>query len=102
MFVLFFRWRLHPDRREQFMQAWPKVTRALLGQGSHGSVLFDGPEGTVCAIARWPDRATRDASSARAVVPEAWSRMRDAIAEELAAYELTDIINLWAPFPPPQ
>lgn len=82
------------------MRAWPEVTQALLDRGSHGSVLFDGPDDTVCAIARWPDRPTRDAARAQSTAPEAWREMRDAIAEELAAHELTERINLWRPFPP--
>lgn len=98
MLAYFFQWRLRPGLEAQFQAAWAAVTRDLLTQGSHGSALFDGPDGTVCAIARWPDTATRQAASATA--EDARRRMQEAVAETLQALPLTERLNLWAPFPP--
>jgi len=97
MLVYFFQWRLKPGLETQFEQAWAEVTRELLTQGSHGSALFDAPDGTVCGIARWPDLATRQAASARD--EDARRRMNEAIEETLQAVPLSERLNLWAPFP---
>lgn len=97
MLVYFFQWRLRPGLESQFQDAWAEVTRDLLAQGSHGSALFDGPDGTVCALARWPDRATRQAATARD--DDARRRMHEAIAETLQTLPLDERLNLWAAFP---
>ena len=95
MLTVFFQWRLHPGHEVWFRQSWEQVTRLLLDRGSLGSALFAGPEGTLCAIARWPDRATRDAAMRDFDRPELSATMRSAIAETLATIDMDEEINLW-------
>lgn len=99
MIVLLYRWRIKAGRMAAFQSAWTEVTEALARQGSHGSTLFDGSDGTVVAIARWPDRATRERSSLAGVAPEAIARMADAIAEKIEESVLDPVVERWADYP---
>lgn len=81
---------------EQFEKAWSGITAVLKKQGALGSALFDGPDGTIFAIARWPDIETRQASSARKADPELYALMIDAIAEELQEQVITEKLNFWS------
>ena len=95
MTVLLYQWRLVPGKEDQFVAAWSAITKVLKQQGSMGSALFDGPDGTVFAIARWPDLATRQSSSARLADPENYALMIEAIAEELQEQILEEKVNFW-------
>ena len=96
MIAILYQWRLVPGLEDQFEQAWSAITALLKEQGALGSALFDGPGNTVFAIARWPDLATRQASSARRADPELYALMIEAIAEELQEHVLDERLNFWA------
>jgi hypothetical protein len=96
MIAIIYQWRLHAGMEAQFEVAWSAVTALLKQQGSLGSALFDGPDGTVFAIARWPDLETRQASSARKANSELYAKMTDAIAEELQEHVIAEKLNFWS------
>lgn len=96
-YAVLLRWRLKPGRYEAFAQAWEAVTLAMLAEDSLGSTLFEAADGTVHALARWPDKATRERAFADHVVATARKIMADAIEEALPEVELTERINLWVP-----
>lgn len=96
MIAILYQWRLVPGKETQFATAWTIITAELKKQGSLGSALFDGPDGTVFAIARWPDLETRQASSARKADPDNYALMIEAIAEELQEYILDERLNFWS------
>jgi hypothetical protein len=95
MIAMLYQWRLVSGKEEQFSKAWAIVTARLKEQGSFGSALFAGPDGTVFAIARWPDLETRQASSAKRADPENYALMIAAIAEELQEHVLDQRLNFW-------
>ncbi len=95
MIAILFQWRLVPGKEQQFVDAWTMITAQLKLQGSLGSALFDGADGSVFAIARWPDLATRQASSAKRADPENYNLMIEAIAEELQKVILDERLNFW-------
>ena len=95
MIAIYYRWTLVPGREEQFVEAWTAVTEHLKRQGSLGSSLFKSADGSVVAIARWPDLATRQASSARRADPDLYRRMIDAIAVEHEERVLDQQIDMW-------
>ena len=95
MIAIVYQWRLKPGLETQFEGAWSAITELLKQQGSLGSALFDGPDNSVFAIARWPDLETRQASSARKADPEHYALMIDAIAEELQEHVITEKLNFW-------
>ena len=67
------------------------------GCGSGGSALFRADDGTYVAIARWPDRETRDRCAVSD--PDAAAAMRDCIETRFPEERLTAVEDLWAPFP---
>lgn len=103
MFVAIYRWRLHPEREQDFVSNWHRITRLGLAAGSGGSSLFKDAQGNWVAIARWPSRAARErffeqleASDAE---PEMAERARLAVIERLPAEELESVLDGWASFP---
>ncbi len=95
MIAVLYQWRLVPGKEAQFADAWTIITAQLKLQGALGSALFDGPDGTVFAIARWPDIETRQASSANRADPANYQLMIEAIAEEYQEHILHERLNFW-------
>lgn len=84
MFVVLYRWRLHPGAEEGFIQSWSKVTELLKARGSLGSRLHRGSDGLWYGYAQWPSADARAAAfAAGSVDPVAMTRMGEAIAESL-------------------
>lgn len=99
MFVVIYRWRLKPDFEDQFGRDWRDATiEAREKYGSGGSSLFRAEDGTYVAIARWPDRESRERFFARRDrTPALSERMAAAIEETFPALELETVHDLWAP-----
>ena len=95
MIATFFEWRVEPGREEHFRQSWAEVTRRLHAHGSKGSTLFQSADGNFCALARWPDRVTRDAAFAAETGNDASVRLRDLIGETIQRFDLDELDNLW-------
>ncbi len=96
-YAVLLRWRLKPGRYDDFVEAWEAVTLAMLAEDSLGSSLFEGADGIVYALARWPDKATREHAYADHAVTVARAAMADAIEETLPSLDLTERVNLWVP-----
>jgi len=94
-YAILLHWRLKPGREADFEEAWEAVTIAMLGQKSLGSALFEAPDGTVYALARWPDRAARERAYSDVTIAGARAVMADAIAETLPSVELVEGMNHW-------
>ncbi len=92
-----FRWRVGDERRTAFEADWRIVTEALLEHGSLGSALFDACDGMLCALARWPDRATRDRAFATLADDPRVAAMRRHAVEPLERRDMTLIADLWQP-----
>lgn len=92
-----FEWQVREGHEAQFEASWAAVTRMLHGHGSHGSSLFINEEGHYCAIALWPDRATRDAAFAPFIAKptDDHARMREAIGKEIRRMDLDCVSDLW-------
>ncbi|GAC1657445.1 MAG: hypothetical protein NVS4B3_23980 [Gemmatimonadaceae bacterium] len=98
MFIAIYRWRLKRGREHEFEQAWARMTTLIRQEcGSGGSALFRSDDGTYVAIARWPDRESRD----RCVAADeaALTSMRDCIEYRLEEERLTAVNVLWSPLP---
>ena len=94
-YAILFHWRLKPGREADFTQAWEEATLALREQGSLGSTLFEASDGSVYALARWPDKAARDAAAGGDALAHPRAAMADAIAESFPPVELAERINHW-------
>lgn len=92
--VVLYRWRLHPEREDSFIDAWSRVTELLRSHcGSLGSRLHRGSDGLWYGYAQWPDAATKQQAFARPVDPAAGAQMRAAIAETLPEVVLSPIAD---------
>lgn len=92
-FVVLYRWRLHPGKEEQFVQAWSRISeRLLVDRGSLGSRLHRGDDGLWYGYAQWPSSEARANAFAQiSVDADAGARMRDAITENLPEIILESI-----------
>ena len=94
MFVAIYRWRVRPEREADFVAAWERVTRAIHAScGSGGSALFRDDDGTFVAVARWPDRETRDRCEASGA--DDLAIMRACIEESFPERRLECVSDLW-------
>ncbi len=95
MFATFFQWTIHAGREEDFLQIWNEGTELLLRHGSLGSALFKGTDGKYSALARWPDRETRDAAFDAVRDADVFTRMRECVAETNRWDDVEQLSNLW-------
>ena len=94
-FATFFQWTVHSGRDAEFVEIWNEGTALLVAEGSLGSALFRGQDGRFSALARWPDRATRDAGFARVADHEVFVRMRECVSETNRCDDTDEVSNLW-------
>lgn len=93
-FVVLYRWRLHPGKEQQFIQAWSVVSDLLQQRGSLGSRLHRGPEDTWYSYAQWPSESAREqAFSLPSVDADAMAKMCEAIAESLPELVLEPVVD---------
>ena len=85
MVVYLYRWKLNPEKEEQFKIAWSYVTEQLREKsGSLGSRLHLGDDGLWYGYAQWPSIEQRDKSNLNHnEILEAYRLMKDATIEML-------------------
>jgi heme-degrading monooxygenase HmoA len=102
MFVAIYRWRLYPEREQDFIANWHRITQLGLAAGSGGSSLFKDADGCWVALARWASREAREHFFQRMEGGDADPGMRErtqlAIIERLPAQELESVLDCWASF----
>ena len=99
-FAVLYRWRLHPGKEEQFIEAWARVSERLLQErGSLGSRLHRGPDGIWYSYAQWPSSDARVvlAFTLPPIDATARERMRDAIAESFPELVLESVADYMVP-----
>lgn len=94
-FVVIYRWRLHPDKEQQFVEVWSRNTPLIIERcGGQGSRLHKGEDGIWLAYAQWPDKATWQASYS---VPnwdaEGGRLMQEAVIESLPRIYLNPVAD---------
>lgn len=85
MIIYLYRWRIYPEKEEQFKKAWSYVTEQLREKsGSLGSRLHLGDDGLWYGYAQWPSVEIREASNLKTdEIIEARRLMKDATMEML-------------------
>ena len=102
VFVVLYRWRLHPGAEASFIEAWSRVTKLLRERaGSLGSRLHRGDDGLWYGYAQWPSAETRRRAFAQPVDPAAQAQMRAAIAETLPEVLLEPVSDFLLPLNEP-
>jgi hypothetical protein len=95
MFATYFEWTVRPGCEDEFLEIWHQGTLLLRSEGSLGSALFKGEDGHFRAIARWPDRLTRDAAFARTAEADVFVRMRACVESTVHRDDIAEVDNLW-------
>ncbi len=99
MFVVIYRWRLHPELEQDFIANWQQITELGVAVGSGGSSLFKDADGCWVAIARWPSCDARERAFAgltsESLDPAMRERASQAVIERLPDQELESVLDLW-------
>ena len=95
IFIVLYRWRLHPGMESSFIAAWSRVTELLRAErGSLGSRLHQGSDGLWYSYAQWPSaKAREDAFTPGSVDPSAAAAMEAAIAERFPEIALESVAD---------
>ncbi|MFZ4713847.1 MAG: antibiotic biosynthesis monooxygenase [Bacteriovoracaceae bacterium] len=93
MIIYLYRWKLIPEKEDQFIEAWSYVTEQLREKcGSLGSRLHRGDDGLWYGYAQWPSAEQREKADLKhAEILEARRLMKDAIAESFQEIVLTPV-----------
>lgn len=94
-FAVLYRWRLKPEKEDQFVQAWSVTSHLLLTErGSLGSRLHRGDDGIWYSYAQWPSvEARKEAFDLGPIDAGARDLMREAIEEELPEIVLESVAD---------
>jgi heme-degrading monooxygenase HmoA len=95
MFIVLYRWRLHPGVEASFVTAWSRISEILRDErGSLGSRLHKGNDGLWYSYAQWPSAKAREEAFALGSVDSALSAaMEAAIAERFPEIVLESVAD---------
>jgi len=97
MFVASYHFEVHPNKNEEFEEAWKEVTQLIyLHCGSLGSRLYKSGKHSYFGIAQWPNKETWETGNIEAHDNLQWrAKMRECCVkiEHLAELEL--VHDLW-------
>ena len=85
MFIVIYRWRLHPGREQEFRAAWEELSAQYVQlRGQRDAKLVEGADGVWVGKAVWADRDDYILALERGVTdPRIANRMNAAVAERL-------------------
>jgi hypothetical protein len=93
-YAVIYRWRIRPEKEEQFIQDWSRVTLFYVkSHGALGARLHRGPDDIWYAYAQWPDLETRNRAFAEAGEPESHAHINDAIIETFPEIVLSPVAD---------
>lgn len=89
MFIALYRWRIKPEKEEQFIEAWSEITAYYRENfDSLGSRLHRGSDGIFYAYAQWKSAEQREKAFENAPESEARTKMKEAIDESFPEIRL--------------
>jgi len=98
-FAVIYRWKVIPQREDDFVAAWETLTVAIRDQrGGRGSRLHRDDDGVWTAYAQWPDReAWKKAQTLDSADPAATATLRETVAESFPPILLEPVRSLLVP-----
>ncbi|MEP6903111.1 MAG: antibiotic biosynthesis monooxygenase [Actinomycetota bacterium] len=95
MFAVIYRWRVKPEKEQQFIEAWTEITKYYLTTfGALGSRLHRGSDGIFYAYAQWKFAENRTEAFQNAPKFEAGIKLKEAIIEILPEIRLEPLSDL--------
>ncbi len=85
MFIIIYRWRIHPGRDEEFRAAWEELSQQYMQlRGQLDAKLTQRDDGVWVGKATWPDRESYFLAHERGVPdPAVANRMNSLVTERL-------------------
>lgn len=94
MFIIVYRWRVKPEKEQQFIESWAEITAYYRENcDSLGSRLHRGNDGLFYAYAQWKSAEDREKAFANPLNSKAVEKMREAIAESFPELILENIAD---------
>ena len=95
MIAILYRWRINPEKEQQFIESWSNVTEFLrTNRGSLGSRLHRGNDRLFYGYAQWKSDADRQkAFQDSTEITDSIEKMRDAIEESFPEIRLKPIAD---------
>lgn len=82
MFIVLYRWRIKPEKEQQFIEGWSEVTEYFRQNwDSLGSRLHRGSDGLFYGYAQWKSSEDRENAFENAAQLDGSNKMSDAIEE---------------------
>ncbi|MEK7725259.1 MAG: antibiotic biosynthesis monooxygenase [Acidobacteriota bacterium] len=82
MFIVLYRWRIKPEKENQFIEGWAEVTAYFRENwDSLGSRLHRGNDDLFYAYAQWKSESDRENAFEKAVKLKGSAKMTEAIEE---------------------
>lgn len=82
MFIVLYRWRINPEKENQFIEGWAEVTAYFRKNcDSLGSRLHRGNDGLFYAYAQWKSEKDREKAFENSIKLEGTEKMAEAIEE---------------------
>ena len=96
MFCIIYRFKIHQDKEEKFVQSWVEVTEAFkINCDALGSRLHKNNEYDYIAYAQWPSKEVRDkAELPENVINGAYSKMKSCCKSVEVLFEITPVSDL--------
>jgi heme-degrading monooxygenase HmoA len=83
MFIVLYRWRIKPEKEDQFIEGWAEVTDYFRKNwNSLGSRLHRGSDGVYYGYAQWRSKEDRENAFKNAVKLKGSTKMSEAIEEQ--------------------
>lgn len=82
MFIVLYRWRINPEKEQQFIEGWSEVTEYFRQNwDSLGSRLHRGSDGLFYGYAQWKSAEDREKAFENAAKLDGSNKMSEAIEE---------------------
>lgn len=82
MFIVLYRWRIKPEKENQFIEGWAEITAYFRENwDSLGSRLHRGSDGLFYGYAQWKSEKDRENAFENSVKLEGSEKMSEAIEE---------------------
>lgn len=94
MFIVLYRWRIKPEKQQQFIESWSEVSEYYVKNfGSLGSRLHRGDDGLWYSYAQWHSAEQREEAFKNIPNLPAREKMHESVAESFPEIQLETVAD---------